>query len=97
MNQRKMGETEDAEHNREKILPCQSLGLDIKQKTCRSISKNIITIVFPTKDLGEKPQVRRRLSLGKQYDIQKIRRETTNLWVKNLQILNSYDASVSKF
>lgn len=87
---KKDGETEGAEHNREKILPCQSLGLDIKQKTCRSISKiKHYYNSIPYKRLRRKTtQVRRRRSLGKQYDIQKIRRETTNLWVKNLQILN---------
>lgn len=86
----KDGETEDVEHNREKILPCQSLGLDIKHKTRRSISK--IKRYYNNnlyKRLRRKTtQVRRRLSLGRQYAIQKIQRETTNLWVKNLQILN---------
>ncbi|XDB57423.1 hypothetical protein ABFV05_011039 [Capra hircus] len=83
-------ETEDAEHNREKVLPCQSLGLDTKHKTCRSISK--IKRYYNSnlyKRLRRKTtQVRRRLPLGRQYAIQKIQRETTNLWVKNLQILN---------
>ncbi|XP_010811254.2 serine protease FAM111B isoform X2 [Bos taurus] len=86
----KDGETEDVEHNREKILPCQSLGLDIKHKTRRSISK--IKRYYNNnlyKRLRRKiTRVRRRPSLGRLYAILAIQRETTNLWVKNLQILN---------
>ncbi|XP_055280164.1 serine protease FAM111B isoform X3 [Moschus berezovskii] len=84
----KDGET--VEHNRGKILPPQSLEPDIKQKTCRSIFKikRYYNRNFYRRLRRKTPQVRRRPSLGRQYAIPEIQRETTNLWVKNLQILN---------
>ncbi|XP_040115375.1 serine protease FAM111B [Oryx dammah] len=93
----KDGEAEGAEHNREKILPRQSLGLDIKHKTCRSISKikryydsNLYKRLRRkiTQDRRRLSLSRRRISLGRQYALQEIQTEKTNLWVKNLQILN---------
>ncbi|XP_043770191.1 serine protease FAM111B isoform X1 [Cervus elaphus] len=84
----KDGETEDVEPNREKILPCQSLGLDTERKIYWSFSK-VKHYSSKYKRFRRKiPPVRRRLSPGRQYAIEEIQRETTDLWVNNLKILN---------
>ncbi|XP_057584046.1 serine protease FAM111B isoform X2 [Hippopotamus amphibius kiboko] len=84
-------ETEDVEHNREKILPPQSLGQDIEDKKYRTTSKikHYYNNSFYKKYRGRNPQIRPGLLLGMQYAVNRaIQREAAHLWEKNLQMLN---------
>uniref|UniRef100_A0A2K5CC79 FAM111 trypsin like peptidase B n=1 Tax=Aotus nancymaae TaxID=37293 RepID=A0A2K5CC79_AOTNA len=88
--QEKDGETEDVEHSREKILPPQNLGHDIKGKTRQTIPRIRIYYIY---SLGRKyrkitSQVKQRPHQGRQYAINLgVQKETTNL-LKNMQMLN---------
>ncbi|XP_023988870.1 serine protease FAM111B [Physeter macrocephalus] len=87
----KDGETEDGEHNREKILTPQSLGHDIEDKTHQTTSKTKCHYNYSCfKNLkGENPNIRQRPHLGMQCAINwDLQREAANLWVKNLQVLS---------
>ncbi|XP_027627226.1 protein FAM111B [Tupaia chinensis] len=75
-------ETEDVEHNREKILPPQSLEHDIKSKT-----QETIFIVKSYYDNSSGKNDGKIVSEGRQYDILGIQMEATNL-LKNFQILD---------
>uniref|UniRef100_A0A8D1VXU4 Family with sequence similarity 111 member B n=1 Tax=Sus scrofa TaxID=9823 RepID=A0A8D1VXU4_PIG len=80
------GETEDTEHNREKILPFQSL----ESKKHRTISeiKGYYDGSFNTSCMGETSQVRLRSPLPIECAFYTDRqKEATNSWKKNVKIL----------
>ncbi|XP_008579603.1 PREDICTED: protein FAM111B [Galeopterus variegatus] len=65
------GECEDGEHNREKFLPRQSLGSDIKVKTYRTMSRlrNYYNSSYGRKYRRINSQARQRIHLGREYTI----------------------------
>ncbi|XP_059960344.1 serine protease FAM111B [Mesoplodon densirostris] len=85
------GETEDGEHNREKILTPQSLGHDIEDKTHQTTSqtkRHYNNSCFKNRK-GKNPNIRQLPHLGMQYAINwDLQREAANLRVKNLQLLS---------
>ncbi|XP_029770787.1 protein FAM111B [Suricata suricatta] len=83
-------ETEDVEHNREKILPPWNLGHDIERKKQRTISRirKYYSNSFNRKYRRNNSQIRQRPHPGMQHVNQYIQRRATNLWLKNFKKLD---------
>lgn len=89
--QEKDATTEDAEHNREEILPPQSLGHDIEGKKCRTIVRvrHYYNNNFNRRYRKKISRVRQRPHKAVHFAIDEdIQRKAINLLIKNFQMLD---------